>query len=379
MEVFILKEKLKNGLQVVEKLLSKSLSLPILNNVLIQAQKNFLILTTTDLESGIKWWGLAKVKKEGEITIPLSLFSNFLNFLPNQQIALQTKEDLLLIECGNYKVQIKGLSSTDFPIFPEFTKENFAEINSLSICQGLSQIVDIAASSQIRPEISGILFLLQKDSIKLVATDSFRLGEKTISQNNIILTNSFDKELSFIVPQKAVKEIINIFSQKENRVKIYFSQNQVLFESKMSEIDHQEIQFVSRLIEGEYPAYQEIIPKKYETQVILPKNEFLNHLKGAALFGGRINEIKLKIIPQKSRIDFFSQNPDIGEHHSFLVGKIKGNSLEVFFNHRFLVSGLQSIKSAEVIFEVQNKESPAVLKPVGDSSYIYVVMPIKTS
>lgn len=376
MKILILQEKLKEGLRIIENISPKSLTLPILNTILLNTEKNFLKLTATDLEVGVNWWSLCKIEQEGELTIPFSIFSNFINLLPNKQISIQKKENFLFIECENYKTQIKGFSSEEFPIIPNILKENFIEIEIIPFCQGLKQIIDIPIISQIKPEISGIYFSFQKDIIKIVATDSFRLSEKTFFLKNSS-SEINNKEISFIIPQKTAKEIINIFNQKQGKIKIYFSPHQILFESQMIETTHPEIQLISQLIDGEYPSYQEIIPKKYDTYAILNKNEFLKQIKIASLFSGKINEIKFKINPKKSRIEFFSQNPNTGEHYSFLEGQIKGEPLEVSFNYRFLINGLVNIESSEIIFELNKEEGPAILKPVGDPSYLYVVMPIK--
>ncbi|MDI6591516.1 MAG: DNA polymerase III subunit beta [Patescibacteria group bacterium] len=377
MKLIILQEKLKNGLNIVERITSKSLSLPILNNVLISAEKNFLKLTSTNLEIGINWWSLAQIEKEEKITVPASIFSNFVSFLPNKKLVLEIKDKTLLIDCENFKTQIKGISAEDFPIIPEVPREEFFEIETSPFCQGLSQIVDIAVPSTARPEISGIYFSFQKNKILMAATDSFRLGEKSLFLEKE--TPFKAKEISFILPQRAAKEIINIFSGKNGKLKLYFSPHQVLFESELSETPHPQIQLVSRLIEGEYPAYQEIIPKKYQTQIILNKNDFINQVKIAALFSGKINEVKFKIDPKRGGVEILSQNPDLGKQQNYLRGEIKGESLEISFNHRFLIDGLNSIRSSEIIFELNGEEGPGVLKPVGDSSYIYVVMPIKAS
>ncbi len=377
MKLLILQEKLKEGFRVIERGASKSLTLPVLNMALLGAKKNFLSLATTDLEIGIRWWSLAKIEREGELVVPLSLLSGFFNLLPNNQVSLQKKENTLLVECENFKTQANGFPSEEFPIIPDVSKENFVEVEATQFCRGIEHVSDIAAPSQTRPEISGVYFSFQKDAVKMVATDSFRLGEKTLSYGKSSPLG--DKEVSFILPQKTAKEIVNIFGQKQGVLKIYFSPSQVLFESQMAETDHPEVQVVSRLIDGEYPAYQEIIPKKSETQIVLNKNEFLKQIRMAALFSGKINEIKLKIDTKKSGVEIFSQNPDIGEHFSFLRGRVKGDPLEISFNHRFLASGVSSIESSEIIFETNKEEGPAVLKPVGDSSYLYVVMPIKSS
>ena len=378
MKLIILQEKLKEGIRVVERVSTKSLSLPVLNNILIRAEKNFLNLTATDLEIGIKWWALAKVEKEGAITVPARVFSDFINFLPNKKTALELKDSTLTVECENYQTSLKGLNPEDFPIIPQITGGEHVLVDSRSFCQGLNQIADIAIPSAAKPEISGIFFVFQKDFIKMAATDSFRLGEKTFYPN-LKTPNTLSKEYTLILPQKAAKEIINVFGEKEGDLRVCFSPNQVLFEFPMAETPHSQIQLTSRLIEGEYPNYQEIIPKKYETQVIFQRNEFLNQIKSAALFGGKINEVKLKIDPRKEKVELFSQSPDLGEYHSHLAGKVKGKELEISFNHRFLADGLSSIKSSEVIFEVTGSEGPGVLKPAGDPNYLYVVMPIKAS
>jgi len=208
----------------------------------------------------------------------------------------------------------------------------------------------------------------------MVATDSFRLGEK-----KLFLPSALSQEYSLILPQPTAKELINIFGEKEADLQIYFSPNQILFETVMPETSHPQIQLVSRLIEGEYPNYQEIIPKKFETQVVCSRNEFISQIKTASIFSGKINEVKLKIDPKENQILVSSQNPDLGEYKGSLAGKIKGKEMEISFNHRFLGDGLLGIKTPEVIFELINEESPAVLKPVGQEDYLYVAMPIKTS
>jgi DNA polymerase-3 subunit beta len=375
MKVTLLKEKLNEGLKVVERIIGKSLTLPILNNILISTEKNFLNLKATDLEIGINWWSFAKIEEEGKIVVPTRLLSDFINLLPEKQIELEKKDLILKISCDNYQTQIKGFLPEDFPIIPKIQETDTVLVDINSFCQGLEQVVGLATSSTTRPEISGVYFLFQKDLIIMAATDSFRLGEKKIFSE----TPLTQKEYSFILPQKTARELINIFGEKNGQLKIYFSPNQIMFEILMPETPHPQIQLVSRLIEGEFPNYQEIIPKKYETQIITSKNEFLNQIKLASLFSGKINEVKFTVNPKNQTIEIFSQNPETGEYKSSLPGKIKGQEITISFNWRFIIDGLLNIKSPEVIFELNGEDGPGVLKPEGDQSYIYIVMPIKAS
>ncbi len=379
MKVIILKENLNNGLNIISRVAGRNLTLPILNNILINTEKSFLNLSSTDLELGIKYWLLAKIEKEGKITIPSKVLTSFIGLLPNKKLTLELKNQTLYIDCENYKTQIKGLDAQDYPIIPTIDDKDFIELNTSLFCEGIAQVVDFTTANQARPELSGVYFSFQKDRVQLTATDSFRLAEKTI-----YLKEKINRECSFILPQKTAREIVNIFAEKKEKIKLYFSPNQVLFEYPMSGVAHPEVQIVSRLIEGEYPDYQGIIPKKYEAQVTLSKNELLNQIKTASIFSGKSNEIKVKVAPKKEGIEILSQNPELGENKSFLGGNVvygpdKTKEIEVIFNYRFLIDGLLNIKSANVLFELNGEEGPAVLRPADDPGYLYIVMPIKTT
>jgi len=373
MKLVILKDNLKMGINAVERTAGHSLSLPILNNVLLSTEKNFLNLVTTNLEIAISWWSLSKTEREGKTVIPARFFSNLINLFPKQSITLETKGSFFLLSCENQEAQLKCFNPEDFPLLPQIKNGDFVQVNNAPFLEGLAQVADIASPSSSRPEISGVFLVFKKDLVTMVATDSFRLAEK-----KLFFEKEIEKEYSLIVPQKTVRELINILSEKKGKLSIYFSPNQIMFEFPMAEVSHPQVQIISRLIEGEYPDYQEIIPKKYETQITLSKEDFLNQLKAAGLFCGKVNEVKFKIEPKKEGMEIFSQNPELGQSQSFIPGKTKGERVEISFNWRFLAEGLASIKSSEVIFELNGEEGPALLKPAADLNYLYVAMPIKS-
>jgi DNA polymerase-3 subunit beta len=372
MKLTIVYEKLKEGIKIIERLAQKSLTLPILQNISLKTEKNFLCFSATNLEVGIKYWSLIKSEKEGQVIIPAKIFSQLIDFLPQKPIVLEGKENNLFISCQDHKSIIKGFNPDDFPIIPEIKEGESISLPCLEFCQALAQVVDIASPSLARPEISGIYFVFQKDLIKIVATDSFRLGEQ-----KIFLKNSLLQEYSLILPQQTAKEVINIFSQKEGDLKIYFSSNQILFEFLMPETSHPQIQLISRLIDGNYPDYEAIIPEKTTTQVQIQKAEFLNQIKSASLFSGKNSEISFKINPEKEKIEIFSQDQDLGEYQSELAIKAKGKEVAISFNHRFLADGFLKMKNPKVSFELNNEDGAAILRPVSGENFIYIVMPIK--
>jgi DNA polymerase-3 subunit beta len=378
MNFTILTKEFKKGINITEKITGKNLTLPILDNVLLESLTNFLKISATDLELGIQWWGMCKTEKEGKITVPAKLLNQIIGSLSDEKINIKEKNNTLTIEGKDYKTQIKGFIADDFPIIPSFSKDLFIEVDGKKIKEALMSVVDVVSLSQIKPEISGVYFLFQKDIIKLVATDSFRLSEKTISfSNKQGYKNMFKEEVSFILPQRAAKELINVVNEESKSLRIYLSESQVLFETFMSTIDHPEINLISRQIEGDYPSYQEIIPKEGKTKIIINKEEFLKQVKTAGIFGGRTNEIVLKINNKEKNIEIFSQDADIGEANLNVPAKIEGDSLKVSFNWKFLVDGLNNVKGSEITFEFQGDDGPSVIRPLGDSSYLYVVMPIK--
>jgi DNA polymerase-3 subunit beta len=323
---------------------------------------------------GIQWWGLCKTEKEGKIAVPARFLNQLVGSLPDDKVSIKEKGNSLVVESKNLKTQIKGFSADDFPIIPTFLKDIYIELDGKKLKDGLASVVDMASVSQIRPEISGVYLVFGKDSVRLVATDSFRLAEKTIHLKTGY-KNLFNKEVDFILPQKTIKELINILSDEEKNIRIYISESQVLFETFLSNSEHQEINLISRQIEGEYPSYQEIIPKESKTKVILNKEEFGKQIKTAGLFGGRTNEVVLKI--DGKEIEIKSQDSEIGESESTIAAKVEGDTLRTSFNWKFIIDGLANMKSSEISFEFQGADGPAVIRPVGDASYLYVVMPIK--
>lgn len=375
MKTTLLQEKLKEGLGAVERVAGKSLSLPILNNVLLKTEGNFLCIEATDLEIGLKWWILAKNEGEGKIAVPAQLFSHFVSLLPKGNLELEASDSILKIKHNGQETQIKGFTGEDFPIIPQVKGGATALINSRLFSQGLSQVAGFSAYSSSRPEICGVYFSLEKKQLTIASTDSFRLGEKRLP-----IENASSEECSFILPQKACREAVSVFGEKERQLKLEVSPSQVMFELPMEETQRPQIQLVSKLIEGEYPNYQEIIPKKFTTQIVFKKEEILEQIKLASLFGKKTNEIKLKISSREQKARIFSQNPALGEYKADIKAQAKGQNLEISFNSRFLAEGLSSIKSPEVVFEFNGPEGAAIIKP-GDSAenYFYIVMPIKNT
>lgn len=368
MKITILKENLKKGLSVVERIVGKNLTLPILNNIYLNTEKTYLNLISTNLEIGVKYWVLAKIEKEGSILAPSKILSNFINNISEDKLLITLKDKNICI--GSNKTFIKGLDTNDYPIIPEIETKEYIEIKSKDFCLALSDVFNFAAQNQSRrPEISGVYINIGADVINLVATDSYRLGEKSI-----ILKKKNNNLLSFIIPQRTAQEIINIFAE-EDVIRIYYSPSQVLFESMLKEVNHPKVQLSSTLIQGEYPNYKDIIPLKFETKIIVDKDDLISKIKRVSIFSNKGNEIKLNI--DKKGINIYSQNSDIGEDESFVPAEVEGKNSEVCFNYRFILDGLVNIKTKKISFDINGASGPSIIKPIGETGYLYLLMPIK--
>ncbi|KKS65020.1 MAG: polymerase III subunit beta protein [Parcubacteria group bacterium GW2011_GWC1_43_12] len=364
MKIICLQENLKTNLNIAQNIIGKNLTLPILNNLLLKTENGRLRISSTNLEIGINTWTNGKIEREGEITCPAKILYNFINNLPNKKIELESKNDSLVIKCENYKANIKCLSADDFPIIPKIKNEPLFELDGGVLKNALSQVAGSAAVSESRPEIAGILFSLDRNNLKLVATDSFRLAEKNISDIN----NKNQEQFSVIIPQRTAQEIIRIISEKNSSVKFITGNNQVLF-------DFGDAQLISRVIDGVYPDYQQIIPKEFKTSALVSKEDLLNTVRIAGIFSSKINNVKFSVLPD--RLEIFSQDSELGENKSVVESQVKGKDMEVCFNYRYVLDGLNNIDSKMIFFGFSSESTASVMRPSESNDYTYVVMPIK--
>src|SRR6056297_3286714 len=332
---------------------------------------------STNLEIATQWWILSDIKKTGEIVVPAKILANVIGSTKENKINLEVEDNNLTIKDKKNKTVIQGLEKEDFPVIPEVKKDSKKKIiiKSEKIKEGLSKVVNCVASSNIRPEISGVLMNFSKKELTLVATDSYRLTRKVISLDN----KSSVKE-SVILPQETAQQLINILSQTQGDLEIYIDDNQILFEMSMEETDHPQFQLTSRLIEGHYPDYDSIIPNNGEITINVSRNELLDQVKTTSIFSGKINEIKFIIEkPKKGKIQIEAMNSKFGQSESSVNAQIKGDPIKISFNHRYLSDALKTISTKDIVIHLIDDEKPALIKPVDDDSYLYVLMPLKAT
>lgn len=372
MKVTCLKENLKKGLEITERITGRNSTLPILSNLLITAENNGLKIVSTDLEIGISTLLSGKINQTGSITVPAKTLSQFINNLPNKKIDFEVKNGILKIECENIKASINGLDAQEFPIIPKIKNTDALTINSQILKNAFSEAIVSVAFSDARPEITGVAVKIEPDIIKFVATDSFRLSEKTLSlkKENISFNNLKNKPTVLIVPSKTVNELIRIIGNNDFSVKIFIDPTQIMFDLK-------DTQVVSRLIDGQFPDYEAVIPKENELSLVCSKNNLEEAVRLASCFSGKLSDVIIKTQKNRGMLKISSQDVSLGSHETDIEADLKGNDLSLIFNWRYLLDGLKYIKADRINIEFAGEQKPAVIKPAGFYDFLYLLMPIR--
>jgi DNA polymerase III subunit beta len=379
MNLSILKENLKQGLFVVSHLAGKNANLPILNNILVEVKKEGVRLVTTNLEVGITHFIRGKVEKEGSFTVDAKIFTDYINLLPNKKIDLIKDDGVLNVECENYKTKIKTEASEDFPLIPQIEKKNKKTVKIDDFKRALAKVVFAAANSESRIELSGVLFMISKNKLVLAATDSYRLTEKELELKEEKSEEGVEapEDQKVIVPSRTVQEVMRILAgleQSENskkEISFYISESQILFVMDNTEL-------ISRLIEGQYPDYRQIIPAAGKTSAILDRSELIRAIKASALFSkSGINDINLDFPEGKNQVIVSSASGTTGENIVKIEAETQGIDNGIIINYQYLLDGLNNIDEEKVKMEVIDGNTPCLIKPLGEKGYLYIIMPIK--
>jgi DNA polymerase-3 subunit beta len=364
MKVICTQENLKRGLNATSRISSGSTTLPVLNNILLKTEDGSLKLSCTNLEMGINTWVRCKVEEEGGLSVPAKTFSDLVNNLPNDNITLTIENNQLLIETSGYSTKIKGLAPDEFPLIPQIDGEQEPiEISAKDLKTAIAQVAFSVAYSETQPEISGILFNFDEKSLTLVATDRYRLAEKRIEiKSNLVK--------SLIIPNRAVQELSKTLANVEkDSVNIYFTQNQVMFKTLDTEI-------VTRLIDGQYPDYKQIIPQNFNTELHVSVEQLASAMRTAGIFTQTGNNVSLEYA-SPDHLQINSQSGDVGESKVNVPCTVDGSNGRIIFNHRYILDCLNAITSDNVTFRLIDENSPAVLVSKDAPGYTYLVMPIK--
>lgn len=374
MKISVLQENLARGLSIVSRAVSPRSTLPVLSNILVATDDARLRLSATNLELGITCWINARVIEEGSTTVPSRTFSDLVSTMPPEQadIALEENTQTLNVKCGSLNTDIKCIDAQDFPPMPTPDLDSGIEINTEDLKEMINQVGFAASRDEARPILTGVLVTVEKDEITMAAADGFRLSVRTTA-----LSSPVDRPVEAVIPARALGELARISSDKSDIVTMLLppGRGQVIFRTE-------NVELTSQLIEGTFPNYRQIIPQSYKTRTLLNTANFLKASKQAEIFareGSLIAQVKImpgseELVP--GEVEILGQSEETGSSQSVLEATIEGPGMLIAFNVRYLREVLDVIKTPNVALETTKSTSPGVVRPVGEDSFLHVIMPM---
>jgi DNA polymerase-3 subunit beta len=366
MKIECVKEKLGEAVSKAEKITAKNSTLPILNCLLLETKSGELIIQATNLDLGIKISIPVKVEREGIVAVPGAILNAFLSGISSvKNIVIEVIDGNIKINTEHTSTVIKALNHEDFPKIPILspTESKVFSLPTQDFIKGLRSVSYSSAVSSIKPELSSVYIHADGDKLIFAATDSFRLAEKKVKlKKHLEIQN-------LLIPIRNIPDIIRTLEQAKADIQIIVGKNQISFKDNG-------LYVTSRLVDGTFPDYKQIIPKEAKTTATLLKQDFAGTLKTATIFSDKFNKLGFSIYPGKKSFIITAQNPDVGESSNTLDAVCEGEDLAINFNHRYVADCLNSVEADSVALEFNGLSRPLVIKGINDPSFLYLVMPI---
>lgn len=363
MKIRIQQKDLSKCINIVQKGISSKSTLPILSGILLETEGNKLKLTGTDLEIGIKTSVDCDIIQEGSIVITSRIFGDIVRKLPDLPVDISVDENNNVhINCGNSKFNLIGLPASDYPQLPEIYETNYFEIPKDLLKSMIRQTIFATAQDVTRPILTGALFETNNNTASLVAIDGYRLAVKKISVN-------IEEDIKVVIPAKTLNEVSKILEDDDSEVKISCTQSNIIFNFGNTII-------TSRLLEGQFLNYKDIIRNEYKLKVKVKTRELQECLERASLLAreGKNNLVKLDISDDRLII---TSNSEIGNVFEEIPIKLEGNDIKIAFNSKYLLEGIRAIDSEEIVMDMISNVNPCIIRPVEDNNYTYLVLPVR--
>lgn len=358
---------LERAVNIVSKAITPNTTLPVLNNILLKAEQDKFYFSATNLEVAIQYFIPAEVKIEGAITIPAKLLQSFINLLKSEKVEISLLEnETIQITSPTSETKIKGINAHEFPTIPEVEKGEEIKVSLKELEKSITQVAFAASMNTSRPQLSGVFFYAHDNSLKMVATDSYRLAEKTLKLSD-------GGEVEAIIPAKTVIEFGRILGQcDDEEVTMNFSKQQAVL--KVGNVS-----LITRLIEAKFPPYEKIIPTHTRTKVTGVTDDLIAVVRRVSLFA-RENNNSIKLTSTNDgKLVISTDETKIGEERAEIMVEMEGENNKVAINAQYLVDVLNYVLSEKVCIEMEDKLSPVVVKPADKGEgYVYIIMPLKT-
>jgi DNA polymerase-3 subunit beta len=373
MRVSCLQENLAKGLSVVGRAVSPRSTMPVLGNVLLATDNGRLKLAATNLEIGITCWIGAKVEEDGAISVPARTFIDLINALPQDRVDMELaiRTLTLNVRSGRFENNVKGLDAQEFPIIPQIEEDSAIKIAPGALKTMIDQVAFAAATDESRPILTGVLAKFDGDRLTFAAADGFRLSVRSAP-----LLTPVEAPIDVIVPARALAELGRVSGEQEDPIGIQITpqRSQILFH--LSNID-----VVSQLIDGKFPDYNAIMPKRHDTRAVMETAPLLKACKAASVFARENSNIaRVSIAPGSElapgHVTLQATSAETGDNAGELDATVEGKAIEIAFNVKYMIDVLNVAGATQVVLETTSPSSPGLIRPVGDDAFTHVIMPM---
>lgn len=363
MKIEVGMEKLKDAVLLASRFVSRGATLEALQGILLIADGKTVTLRATNLECGVEVSIPARIENPGLIAVQSGPFTSLIsNSVGTKSAALSRVGNTLSLVTEHSNSIIKTVPHEDFPILPTVSAEKTLSLDAREFSKTLRSVAFCASLSNIKPELQSICVYVDGGKLFAAATDSFRLAEKS----QTLKTGDTDQ---LLIPIRNAAELIRILERAESKVEVYYSENQLSVRAG-------DVYFTTRLIDGTFPNYRQILPTSFSTEAVVLREDLLGSLKTLSIFADKSAQVRIAVDAKKKQVTFSARNPDIGEHAVELPATLSGENIEMHFNGRYIADSLASISEESVRLGFNGVGKPLAISPASDTSFRYIVMPM---
>lgn len=356
-------EELSKATTVAARFAERRANLPVLGSILLTVEDNRLILRATNLECGVELVVPVKAHSEGTAAVPAATLAGFLNNARGKSVSVELKGEVFSVNTGSANASIKTLPYEDFPLLPRVSADQSFTVKASDLVRMIRSVAYCASLSAIKPELQSVLLYGEAGKLTAVATDSFRLAEKTIPLKN------GGSVPQLLIPARNAAELMRILENVSGDIEVYYNEHQLSTQAG-------DVYYTSRLLDGTFPNYQQIIPKDFSTEAVVLREEMAGALKSLSVFADKFAQVSLALEPDQKAMLLSSRNPDVGEQTSTVKATVEGKQVAISFNGRYLADSLQAITGESVRLHSNGPGKAMLIKDASDASFLYLAMPM---
>lgn len=364
MKVSVNQTELSHALATVAKGASSRSTLSILSGILIQARESEIVLQTTNLELSIRVILPALVEEAGDTVVPAKLFSDIVKNLPDMAVSITTNEQTATVFCNNTTYSLKTLNPLDFPLFPEVEAEQEISFPFDTFAGMVKSTAKTVSRDESHPILTGILITQSGSSLKMVATDSYRLAVAEVELDSVP-----PREFEAVISGAFLQDIVALPSSSDP-ITLALNENQIV-------ITYHNATFINRRIEGSFPNYKQLLSTDFTTKVALSRSALMDAIRRVSLLSNKVSPVQISVDADAGVMTLISNSQDVGNAQESLVCTVEGESIDIAFNYSFMLDGLSSIRSDEIFFNMLGAMKPGIIEAVGDEKFLYLIMPVR--